>query len=61
MNYVPSESALIQHEFVLTERAKHVANVLKNNEKKVEQKPYVPKKATRKQMAEMRDWGVKKV
>lgn len=61
MMYIPSESALIQHEFVLTERAIHVANVLKKHEKKVEQKPYIPKKATRKEMAEMRDWGAKKV
>lgn len=60
MNYKPIESVLIQHDFVLKERAKHVSNVIRKYEQISQQKPYIPKKATKKQIAEMREWGVKK-
>lgn len=61
MTYTPSESVLIQDQFVCSERARIVAKILaKYAEKKVIQSVKNPKKATRKEMKEMASWGVRK-
>lgn len=65
MTYTPKEPQLIQHQFVLEQRDKHVKAVLEKWEAKrqaiiaKEVKPHNPKKATRKELKEMASWGVK--